>query len=455
MWEWNKRHGKILEAIVYNFHKSDIRYFILRNYEGLPDENSSKDVDIIVDPKKINEANNIVQQIYNKSGLTHRYLVRYTWVYCWHGMDVSSHMSIHIDLIAGYRVKGYEVFTFDQLYEQTKVFNGFVVLNELYEGIMLLVYKQFGYKKPFLKNEYRCVIKKTCSRYPVFKEVLEKVVGCGMACQIINSILSDDFNAIYRLAPHFSAKLKKYALKRSPIETLQGNFIFYWLKFKRIILQRSRYVKSFSVMAPDGAGKTTFLNELIKDLSFYYTKEESYFPIYHFRPSILPNLGAVGEKAGLKKQDKDFTNPHRGKPANFLSSLIRISYYWFDYVVGWYVLTSKDIQYDYFSIFDRYSYDMIVDPLRSSISLPRCVRAMYVKCMPHPKMTLYIDVEPDEIYRRKQELEPDEIRRQISEYKKIIKSGDRFIAINGNNNVEEMVKNAVSIVLDKYAIKIQ
>lgn len=207
-------------------------------------------------------------------------------------------------------------------------------------------------------------------------------------------------------------------------------------------------------MAPDGAGKTTFLESLLDDLAFYFTKDRNYFTLLHFRPEILPNLGAVGEKAGVMKQDKNFTTPHRAKPAGFLSSLIRITYYWCDYVLGWFIYTSKDIQYDRFTVFDRYSYDLLVDPRRTRLGLPYWARKLYVAFMPQPKFTFYLDVEPEEIFRRKQELAPDEINRQVGEYRKLVKSSKRFIALNGNRPVEQIKNDAVNIIIQSFCKKL-
>lgn len=75
--------------------------------------------------------------------------------------------------------------------------------------------------------------------------------------------------------------------------------------------------------------------------------------VYHFRPSVLPNLGAVGEKAGVMKQDTNFENPHRNKAANPLSSFVRMGYYWLDYLIGGAICIRKDVQFDKITIFDR------------------------------------------------------------------------------------------------------
>lgn len=452
---WTHKHGEIFSSLITEFQKSNIRYFILRNYEQLPEGNPSKDVDILVDPSKIKEANKIIQSVYKHHGLTHIYLVRFTRVYCWRGMDIENHLSIHIDLIAGYCMKGYEVFSFDELYQQTVEYNGFRVLNRYYEGLMVFIYKQFGYKNPKLKQEYKDIIYNTFSQNPQFSTDVQNFVGQSLAENIISEIEKKDFDKMLSYSHLLTKKLKQYSFKKDPLGVIFRIIEFYWLKFQRIILCRKKYVKSFSVMAPDGAGKTTFLNLLIEDLRFYYLRDAELAHVLHFRPEVLPNLGAVGEKAGVMKQDKNFTTPHRAKPAGFLSSLIRISYYWCDYILGWFIYTSKDIQYDRFTVFDRYSYDLLVDPRRTRLGLPLWVRKLYVALMPQPKFTFYLDVEPEEIFRRKQELAPEEINRQVGEYRKLVKSSMRFKALNGNRPVEQIKNDAIKIILDTFCTKLK
>lgn len=450
---WNNRHGRIFTELIKNFHKAGIRYFILRNYEGLPNQNTSKDVDIIIDPMKIRRANDIIVEIYRQHGFTHHYLVRFSWVYCWHAMDIINHQSIHIDLIAGYRMKGYEVFTFDELYAQTIEYKNFRVLNRYYEGLMVFIYKQFGYKNPILKQEYKDIISYIYKTYPEFEKDLYKIIGRDVSAKIIEAIRIGNFDKMLGYTNVLSSRLKRYSFKKAPFGVSVRWILFYWFKFQRIMLCKSCYIKSFSVMAPDGAGKTTFLNALLDEIDFYFTKETGYGHVYHFRPTILPNLGAIGEKAGMMKQDKNFTTPHRAKPANKISSFIRLVYYWMDYVIGWHLITPSDIQFDRFTIFDRYAYDIIVDPGRTRLNLPKWVRKIFVHLMPEPNISFYINVEPNEIYRRKQELELDEITRQVTEYKKLAASHKRIIILDGNRPVEEIVKDAIIILLNKFTFK--
>lgn len=210
-------------------------------------------------------------------------------------------------------------------------------------------------------------------------------------------------------------------------------------------------------MAPDGAGKTTFIDNLLNEITYYFVNSnyDERCTIYHFRPNLLPNLGELGEKAKIKEQDKDFTNPHRANPAGKISSFIRICYYWLDYIIGYNLFVRKDVKLYKFSIFDRYSYDLIVDPHRSRIKLPLWIRKLFVKCMPHPKIVFYLCADPEVIFQRKQELTLEEIKRQNEIYLDLAKSHKRFKILDANRHCDESVNEALEIILDTFCEKLK
>src|SRR5690606_11767877 len=142
-----------------------------------------------------------------------------------------------------------------------------------------------------------------------------------------------------------------------PLRTIKGSLYFLLDKLHRIIVCPRKFQNFITVQGADGTGKTTFINGLIKDIDFYFNSDGGKSRVYHFRPTMLPNLGAMGEKAGVMKEDKDFTNPHRRKPAGKFSSFARMCYYWLDYVVGVPIILRKNARFDNFTIFDRYIYD--------------------------------------------------------------------------------------------------
>lgn len=449
---WSKRHAKILSDFFQELGKSNIRFFIIRNYEGLPDKNTSKDVDIILKYGTVKAAERILKDVFRRNGLSYFYRVIIEECYVHYAINKKGDFAIHIDLMNGYINRGVELFTFEELYSQTIDYNGFRVLNELYNGVMLFIYKQFGYKRPQLKDAYKLAIYDVWLRYPDFSSILERMLGKDIYPKISACIEHKDFDTMLSYSSIVSQRLRQYSNQTSFVKNQYRRIRFITQKVNRIIFRYRKYEKSFSVMAPDGTGKTTFLTQLLNRLAFLYVdapNDIKRFHLYHFRPGLFPNLGAVGEKARVMKQDTDFTNPHRAKPAGFLSSLIRITYYWFDYVLGWMYYTRRDVQYDLYTVYDRYSYDLLVDPRRTRLKLPYWVRRCFVACMPHPKINFFLKASPDVIIKRKAELTHDEIIRQVSAYERL-SVRKNVITIDANRCMDEMIDEALPHLLSAY-----
>ena len=449
---WSKRHAKILSEYFQELEKSNIRFFIIRNYEGLPDKNTSKDVDIILKYGTVKAAERILKDVFKRNGLSYYYRVIIEESYLCRAISEKGDFAIHIDLMNGYINRGVELFTFEELYSQTIDYNGFRVLNELYNGVMLFIYKQFGYKKPILKDSYKDTIYNCWLHYPEFSSILEKMLGKNTYSKVSECIKQKDFDGMLAYSPMVSKQLRKYSNCSSFIINQYRRMRFVIQKVNRIVFQYRKYEKSFSVMAPDGTGKTTFLTQLLNRLAFLYVdapNNTGRFHLYHFRPSLFPNLGEVGEKARIMKQDTDFTNPHRAKPAGLVSSLIRITYYWMDYVLGWMYYTRRDVQYDLYTVYDRYSYDLLVDPRRTRLKLPYWVRRCFVACMPHPKINFFLKASPDVIIKRKAELTHNEITRQVSAYERL-SVRKNIITIDADKCMDEMIDEALPHLLSAY-----
>lgn len=452
---WDSRHAKIITELFDEFNKNKIKYFVLRNYKKLPEINESKDIDIIVEPKSIYEAKAILKHIFKSNEIIYYYERVFSTLHCCHGINNKNNFSIHIDLISSYVSKGYEIFTFDEMYNHTISYKNFYALNDYFEGVMVFIYKQFNYN-PKLKEEYKKIIYNTYKNYSEFEFLLNNLLGRDLTNKITQCIEDKDFDLMLSYSKKLTHKLKNYTLKKRPIKTIYLINKFITNKINTNILHFNKNLKFFSVMAPDGAGKTTFLDNLLDEILFYFVNSvlQERITLYHFRPTILPNLGAIGEKAKVMKQDTDYSNPHRAKPATKLSSLVRITYYWFDYIIGYIIYGYKDVKFEKFTVFDRYIYDFIVDPRRSRINLPTWVRKLYVKLTPQPKIVFYLHADPDVIFKRKQELTLEEIKRQNEIYLNLAKSHPRFKTLDANRHYNESVNEALEIILNEFCEKL-
>ena len=246
---WNETCAEIFRKCTEEFEKNNIRYFVFRNHEGLPEKNLSKDVDFMIDPKKISAAKNIVKKIYKQNGMIYYDEAVFHRLHCTHGVNEEGTFGIHIDLIGGYLVRGYEIYSFDKLHDNAEQYNGFYILNELYQGIMLLITKIFGYKTPTLDEKYRQAIMEIYNNNSKeFKRQLENIFSKSTAQKYEQAILGNRFEMILKDHKHFDKELKSYARKRKPVSTIKNNIIFLWGRWDRIVLHKKRYQRILAVI---------------------------------------------------------------------------------------------------------------------------------------------------------------------------------------------------------------
>ena len=453
VYNWGKRHEKVFVDFVAALNLAKIDYFVLRNYEGLPQKNNSKDIDIIVRPGSYKKVANILLNCFKNNGIKNYNLAKFERTHCWVGIDLENDFFIHIDLIEGYLNKGFEIFSFDTLYSNTIDYSGFRVLNKSYDAVMLLLYKVIGVSE--LKEKYRNKISEIYKSEKekidtIFREVFDKKY-CE---EIISHLETEDYDWFVQNSRELSIKSKRKAFREKPIFTTINCLRFLGEKFYRIVICPKKYKRIIAVEAPDGAGKTTFIESLRYKMAECFVTEVSNVHEYHFRPTLLPNLGELGEKAGVIEQDKDFTNPHRGKKTSIISSIFRISYYILDYIVGGAIFIRKDVQFGKYTIFDRYVYDFIVDPKRSKINLPYSVRKFFCRLAPKPQITFVLSTDSHTIYKRKQELTVDEIERQLVEFAKLEGFASGYCKLDAGKATSEIVNDAMKVIVHSFTHKL-
>lgn len=452
---WDERHAKILQEFLQKLDFENIKYVILKNAKGLPFENFAKDIDIVIEPKQYEKSAKILENTYRNNGITHVKVHKFERLRCWYGMNCDAKLAIHIDLLEGFLHKGFELFPFEMLYENSEVNdNGVRVLNPFFESIVLLLHSTICYKS--IKEKYAKLIDEA---YQIYRNgyalALPQLFGQKVASEMLGLLDNKNYKQIASLGKHFSRVSKRRLLIKRPVFSIVNFIDFFWEKVCRVIFNLERYNTLITCHAPDGTGKTTFIEHLGNELGLLFVcSAKDLISLHHFRPLLLPNLGAVGEKAGVMKQDKNFTVPHRAKPAGKLSSFIRMTYYWLDYVIGMPIIMRKSAQFDHITIFDRYIYDFLVDPLRARISLPYWVRKMYAKLVKRPKIVFVLETDAETILNRKQELTKEEIERQLSEFRKLENLGVNVHYLDASKKPEEIAKDAIKIVLDTFATKL-
>ncbi|MEM3627281.1 MAG: hypothetical protein QXZ25_04575 [Candidatus Bathyarchaeia archaeon] len=194
----------------------------------------------------------------------------------------------------------------------------------------------------------------------------------------------------------------------------------------------------------DGSGKSTVIQAIESCINA--TSPNNLF-VVHLRPSLLPPLARL---KGIKSvTEGPVTNPHGSPPSGVLLSLARVIYYTLDYVIGyWLKIRPKIAKRPAIVIFDRYAYDMVIDPLRFRIGISSKFVAMFTKFVPKPDLLICLDAPVEVILSRKKELPKEEIQRQIEALRQFAHKESNAYWISTDRPVQEIANEILSIISD-------
>ncbi len=204
----------------------------------------------------------------------------------------------------------------------------------------------------------------------------------------------------------------------------------------------------------DGAGKSTIIEQIRYE---YEKKLRRKVVVLRHRPSILPILSAWTKGKAKAEQDSAETLPRQGTNKSVLSSLIRFSYYYTDYLLGQFIIYVRYVLRGDIVLYDRYYFDFINDSVRSNIRLPESfLRAGYV-FLKKPDFNFFLYADADTILARKQELDRDTIKNLTRKYLDLFqslgrskKSSHRYIAIE-NKDLKDTINQIVRTTTGKAA----
>jgi thymidylate kinase len=192
---------------------------------------------------------------------------------------------------------------------------------------------------------------------------------------------------------------------------------------------------------PDGSGKTTMMDFAVEQISKKYRRRVI---LRRHRPSLLPLLSQL---LGKKQEDAAIHTPHAGTNKSVLGSYLRFAWYFLDYTIGQWYLYFRYVLPGSIVVYDRYYYDLIVDPRRTNLALSGALPRMLQWCIKRPDLNVLLLGDPETIYARKPELPVAEIRRMNAAYKALFERYDpgRFIILY-NDVLEETQSQLITLL---------
>lgn len=338
----------------FDFLNKNSEYAVLRNFEGLPAHNNSRDIDIIIEPTTYIHLKSKLITLIEQEGWKIITYLNSDRLITWVCACVDSNSRI-------------EIVQFDFFFH-TSLF-----------GVILLEAKDFLRGRQFngaiyhVNKDYEFLDKYMYDRavgasYPEkYRKTREAVENSSEVKKVLKKVF--DSNSIDECDNTSGKMLLLNALKQNlcsnPFRTVGRMLKFEYYHIRNYICSNTGFSVGFT--GPDGSGKTTVIDMILERLAPVFRTAHKY---YHFRPALFGNLGEVVHSAGLKKDvDRDYSKPHRGGKTGVLSSFARLLYYSLDYIVGFFVKVKSVTRITSVVIFDRYYTDIICDSRRSRIYL--------------------------------------------------------------------------------------
>lgn len=418
---------------IFDFLNKEVEYAVLRNFEGLPSHNDSRDIDIAIEKADFLKIRRQLIALIEESGW---YIVTYlnsdrlvTWV-C--GVV---HEDNNVDLVQ------FDFFYHTSVFGIVLIENKDILRNRQFNGMIYHADKSFEFLDKYMYDravgaDYPKKYRQTrlaAEDSPVVKSKIRDVFGTETLATC------DKTNKTALLKATLKWNFKRFGLG------VIGNFLrFEYHHIKNYICSNTGFSIGFT--GPDGSGKTTVIDLLIERLGDVFRKAHAY---YHFRPALFGNLGEIAHSTGLKKEvDRNYSDPHRGGKTGVLSSLARLLYYSVDYVMGYWTKVKTVTRITRIVIFDRYYTDIICDSRRSRIYLnPKFLYGWGKVIIPSLDYNILLTASTDTILKRKRELDEAGIK-AINDRIDYLESKKGYKKVLNESTPDEAVRQILSYIFE-------
>ena len=408
-----------------------VRYCVLHSWQQLPGSLSS-DLDLAVHPNDIQKLPSIFLALRSNGyrplqGVNYA-LKGYRFDFLW--FERLAMNSVGVDITYGYVEGGLILTTGEALIAGRRRRRNFWVADSATEFVYLLARTT---SKGCMPTRHAQRLKSLVQE--IGQPVAERIAGelFGVRHKVMVTEACTDGH-LEELLPKLRTKLWQTTLKRDPLNPIRYA-LANGLRLIRRWLEPSGIFVIF--LGPDGVGKSTLIAYLKEIISPAFRRCR----VFHYRPMLLWRRTHSGEE----------TDPHGRSLHPTWWSLGQLLAHLLDYWLAYWLIVRPLLARSGFVIFDRYFYDLLIDPKRYRYGGPLWMARLLRPLIPRPNLVFALDAPTELILSRKQEVLPEEVQRQRRTYLKEAKEFLRARVIDTSAKVPQVgaeVAQAIAEYLD-------
>jgi len=446
MAETDSPEAKLLNKLFHDLNDSGLSYAVMRNYELLPRSAGGSDLDLLIDPKQEQLIMDCISaSIRSADGVSIGRVdtVGLTKIFAFGQPDNKDDpwWGLRLDICKGVVYRGSHDLMEETVYtEHVKEHDGIKVLSSDLAAVV-------GVMKEVLHNG------RIGDRY-----INEASDAASERWHSISKVLSpigeNGLNRLYKIcsrgpneisltseAKHIRRNIETRSFLACPVSYVSKKIQYYGSRILRILKPPGKMIV---LLGTDGAGKSTVI-EAIKPALMDATHNA--LLVKHLRPRLFPPLGRIKEKT--RDDNEVVTDPHGAVASGYFLSLVRLAYYWLDYTIGYWLLVRPVLSKSpAIVLFDRYAYDILLDPKRLRINLPQWVLRIFVSIVPKPDLTICLYGDPEVLAQRKNELPVQEVERQVNALVSFSENGGKRRLINTESTIVETRNHILNSIKD-------
>jgi len=424
-------------------NKSEIIYSVLRNYEFLPYDLRGSDIDLFVceeDFKKFHEILKESAKQYNGAiiSILSTPTVKDVSI---SGFYDNEWWGVRFDTFIYIGTNECSIFSNSYITDRIEYHNGIKVVSKNDAFVLGFIKEIIGAKKYSKRYSEGALIAFASAEEQYYSAFCE-TLPVNIVTEYLIPLLKDEKIFSEKICLTIYNGYKQKTFKNGIKSYLLKAILNFKYKLNRLLDPPGF---SIAILGTDGAGKTTIINSLIPLLEKPLHNKMAYS---HMRPDMIPNIAQL---FGRPKVDGPNTNPHNGQVSGVVISVLRLLYYSFDYIIGYWVLVNTTLaKKTTIWFFDRYYYDYLIDQKRASINLPIWVIKVVGVFIPTPDLILCLGTEPNVIYSRKPELPLNEVKIQVKKLKEFCFKKHNAVWIDtGKNSIEETINITMKEIINK------